>query len=126
MTKQPAVYIVASKRNGTLYIGVTSDLVKRIWQHRNKEIEGFTYKYNVTQLVYFEFHADMASAILKEKQLKKWKRHWKLNLIEKENPHWIDLWDQIIDYDYYITSFLRKQESREPLINYLRCYCCVA
>ena len=97
MTKKPAVYIVASKRNGTLYIGVNSDLVKRIWQHRNKEIEGFTYKYNVTQLVYFEFHADMASAILKEKQLKKWKRHWNLNLIEKENPHWIDLWDQIID-----------------------------
>ncbi len=95
MTRQPAIYILASKRNGTLYIGVTSDLVKRVWQHKNDMIEGFTIKYGVHRLVYYELHADMAEAIRREKQLKKWNRAWKIELIEKENPKWGDLWPGI-------------------------------
>ncbi|MBH2009260.1 GIY-YIG nuclease family protein [Polaromonas sp.] len=94
--KQPAIYILASQRNGTLYIGVTSDLVKRIWQHQSKAVEGFTQKYKVHQLVYFEQHMDMVAAITREKQLKKWNRAWKLALIEKTNPEWRDLWDDIV------------------------------
>ncbi len=93
--KQPTIYILASQRNGTLYIGVTSDLVKRIWQHKNKLVEGFTQKYNVHQLVYFEQHHEMISAIAREKQLKKWNRDWKLALIAKTNPDWRDLWPDI-------------------------------
>lgn len=93
--KQPTVYILASKRNGTLYIGVTSDLVKRIWEHKNQLVEGFTKKYHVHQLVYFEQHQDMLSAITREKQLKKWNRAWKIALIEEENPDWRDLWEVI-------------------------------
>jgi putative endonuclease len=96
MTKQPAVYILASKRNGTLYIGVTSDLAGRVWQHKNDLIEGFTKKYGVHTLVYFEMHADMAEAIRREKQLKKWNRAWKIELIEKENPEWRDLWPELV------------------------------
>jgi len=94
--KQPCVYILASQRNGTLYIGVTSNLVQRIWQHKNNEVEGFTKKYQVHLLVYYELHETMESAITREKQLKKWNRDWKINLIEKENPQWHDLWDIII------------------------------
>ncbi|HEX3598989.1 MAG TPA: GIY-YIG nuclease family protein [Lacipirellulaceae bacterium] len=94
--KQPAVYILASRRNGTLYIGVTSDLVQRVWQHKNDVIEGFTKKYGVHLLVYYELHEDMESAILREKQLKKWNRDWKLRLIEEENPDWNDLYPSII------------------------------
>lgn len=94
--KQPAVYILASQRNGTLYIGVTSDLIKRIWGHKNDVAEGFTQKYKVHQLVYFEQHQDMLAAITREKQLKKWNRAWKLALIEKNNPDWRDLWDDIV------------------------------
>ena len=93
--KQPIVYILASKRNGTLYIGMTSDLIKRIWEHKNKLVEGFTKKYHVHQLVYFEQHQDMLSAITREKQLKKWNRAWKIALIEKDNPDWRDLWEDI-------------------------------
>ena len=93
--KQPTVYILASKRNGTLYIGVTSDLVKRIWEHKNQLVEGFTKKYHVQQLVYFEQHQDMLSAITREKQLKKWNRAWKIALIEEGNPDWRDLWEDI-------------------------------
>ncbi|MHB9021168.1 MAG: GIY-YIG nuclease family protein [Halothiobacillus sp.] len=93
--KQPAVYILASQRNGTLYIGVTSDLIKRIWEHKNNVVEGFTQKYNVHQLVYFEQHQEMLAAITREKQLKKWNRDWKLALIEKNNPDWRDLWGDI-------------------------------
>ena len=92
MTKQPAVYILASKCNGTLYVGVTSDLVKRIWQHKNDLSEGFTRRYGVHTLVYYELHADMAGAIQREKQMKKWKRAWKIELIEQGNPQWFDLW----------------------------------
>ena len=94
--KQPAVYILASQRNGTLYIGVTSDLIKRIWEHKNDLVEGFTQKYKVHQLVYFEQHLDMLTAITREKQLKKWNRDWKLALIEKSNPDWRDLWGDIV------------------------------
>lgn len=83
MTKQPIVYILTSKRNGTLYIGVTSDLQKRVWQHLEGIVEGFTKKYNVKQLVYYEVHEQMESAILREKQMKKWNRAWKISLIEK-------------------------------------------
>jgi putative endonuclease len=96
VTKQPAVYILASKRNGTLYIGVTSDLVKRVWQHKNDVVEGFTKKYGVHTLVYYEMHANMAEAIRREKQLKKWNRAWKIELIEKENPQWLDLWPALV------------------------------
>jgi putative endonuclease len=96
MTKQPAVYILASKRNGTLYIGVTSDLQKRAWEHKNDRFEGFTKRYGVHNLVYYELHGDMLSAITREKQIKKWNRAWKLELIEKQNPDWNDLLDDII------------------------------
>ncbi|WOG28892.1 GIY-YIG nuclease family protein [Endozoicomonas sp. 8E] len=95
MLKQPCVYILASKRNGTLYIGVTSHLIQRIWQHKNDLAPGFTAEYNVHMLVYFEQHETMESAIIREKQLKKWNRQWKIDLIEKENPQWNDLWDNI-------------------------------
>ena len=89
------VYILASKRNGTLYVGVTSDLVKRISEHRQKIIFGFTAKYNVTQLVYYEVFTNIEAAILREKVIKKWKRDWKLALIEKNNPTWKDLFAEI-------------------------------
>ncbi len=95
-TKQPAVYILASQRNGTLYIGVTSNLVKRIWEHKNNVVEGFTQRYGVHELVYFEQHSTMEKAITREKQLKKWNRAWKLRLIEERNPDWCDLWPEII------------------------------
>jgi putative endonuclease len=96
MPNQPAVYILASKPNGTLYIGVTSDLQKRAWQHKNDLVDGFTRKYGVHQLVYYELHENMLSAITREKQLKKWNRAWKLELIEKQNSGWKDLWEEII------------------------------
>jgi len=94
--KQPAVYILASKRNGTLYVGVTSDLAARVWQHRNDIVGGFTKKYGVHMLVYFELHDDMESAIVREKRLKKWNRAWKLRLIEEMNPDWNDLYESIL------------------------------
>ncbi len=96
MSKQPAVYILASKRNGTLYIGVTSDLPKRAWEHKNDVVEGFTKRYSVHRLVYYEMHEDMESAIRREKHMKKWNRAWKLELIEKQNPDWRDLWEGIL------------------------------
>ena len=96
MTKQPAVYILASKRNGTLYIGVTSDLVKRVWEHKNNMVEGFTKRYGVHQLVWYEVHEGMESAIGREKQLKEWKRKWKVELIESTNPSWEDLYHTIV------------------------------
>lgn len=94
--KQPCVYILANKRNGTLYIGVTSDVVKRGWEHRNKLIEGFTTKYGIHKLVYYETHENMLAAITREKQIKKWNRAWKLRLIEQLNPEWRDLWPEIV------------------------------
>ncbi len=95
MTKQPYVYILASKRNGTLYTGVTSNLIQRIWQHKNNQVEGFTKKYHVHILVFYEQHEMMNAAITREKQIKKWKRDWKIKLIEKDNPQWLDLWPKI-------------------------------
>lgn len=89
------VYIMASKRNGTIYIGMTNDLVRRVYQHKNHLIEGFTQDYDVTQLVYFETCGSVEGAITREKQLKEWKRSWKLELIEKSNPDWKDLYDEI-------------------------------
>jgi len=89
------VYILASKRNGTLYVGVTNDLVKRTWQYKNDLIDGFTKQYQVHDLVYYEETSDIESAITREKQLKKWKRQWKLQLIEKQNPNWKDLYNDI-------------------------------
>ena len=96
MNKQPAVYNLASKRHGTLYIGVTSDLVKRVWEHNNNVVEGFTKRYGVHQIVWYELHENMESAIEREKQLKEWKRRWKLELIENTNPNWSDLYPNII------------------------------
>ncbi|MGD8493609.1 MAG: GIY-YIG nuclease family protein [Desulfobacterales bacterium] len=96
MNKLPVVYILASKRNGTLYIGVTSDLVRRIWEHKNNIVEGFTKRYNVHRLVWYEMHESMESAIAQEKRLKNWRRKWKLELIESNNPNWIDLYDEIV------------------------------
>jgi putative endonuclease len=96
MSKQPAVYILASKKNGTLYVGVTSDLVKRVWEHKNNLVEGFTKQYNVHQLVWYELHESMDSAIAREKRLKDWKRKWKVQLIEKTNSNWQDLYPSII------------------------------
>ena len=93
---QPAVYILASQKNGTLYIGVTGNLVQRIWQHKNDLVEGFTKRYGIHMLVYYELHSDINSAITREKQLKKWNREWKLGLIEQNNPQWHDLWPTII------------------------------
>jgi len=95
MTKQPAVYMLASKRNGTLYIGVTSCLVKRIWEHKNNSATGFTKRYGVHDLVWYELHENMESAIEREKRLKEWKRAWKLRLIESFNPDWRDLYCEI-------------------------------
>jgi putative endonuclease len=94
--KQPAVYMLASRRNGTLYTGVTSDLVKRIWEHKNNFIEGFTQRYGVHLLVWYELHASMEAAIQREKRLKGWKRAWKLELIESTNPGWQDLYPTIV------------------------------
>ena len=95
MPRQPAVYILASKRNGTLYIGVTSELAKRVWQHKNDVVDGFTKRYSVHQLVWYELHETMESAIKREKTLKNWKRIWKLELIETSNPGWQDLYETI-------------------------------
>ena len=89
--KQPVVYILASKRNGTLYVGVTSNLASRIEAHRSGVVDGFTKKYDVKTLVYFELHADMYEAIQREKRIKKWNRAWKVQLIEQANPEWRDL-----------------------------------
>lgn len=94
--KCPCVYILANKPNGTLYIGVTSDLVSRCWQHRQGIAKGFSKTYEVKRLVYYETHQTMTDAISREKQLKKWNRAWKVSLIEKENPHWQDLWHDSI------------------------------
>jgi putative endonuclease len=96
MNKQPAVYILASKRNGTLYTGATSDLVKRIWEHRSNLVEGFTKRYGVHQLVWYELHESMESAIQREKRLKEWKRGWKVELIESTNANWEDLYHSIV------------------------------
>ena len=94
-SKSYFVYILASKPRGTLYTGVTSNLTTRIWQHKSNVVEGFTQKYHVHQLVYFEMHSSPNDAILREKQIKKWSRDWKIRLIEENNPAWKDLWEEI-------------------------------
>jgi putative endonuclease len=96
MNRQPVVYILASKRNGTLYIGVTSDLIKRVWEHKHNVMKGFTERYRVHRLVWYEMHETMESAIRKEKMLKNWKRAWKLELIERSNPNWQDLYEEVV------------------------------
>ncbi|UCG62292.1 MAG: GIY-YIG nuclease family protein [Candidatus Zixiibacteriota bacterium] len=94
--KTAFVYILASKKNGTLYTGVTSDLVKRVANHKMRETEGFSSKYEVYILVYYECHDDLREAIMREKRIKRWRRSWKLELIEKSNPNWRDLYDDIV------------------------------
>jgi putative endonuclease len=93
---QPCVYILASERNGTLYIGVTSDLVKRVWEHKNDFVGGFTKQYGVHMLVRYEVHETMESAIAREKALKNWHRAWKIRLIEEGNSEWLDLYEKLI------------------------------
>ena len=93
--KRPCVYILASKRDGTLYVGVTSDLIRRVWQHKNDLVEGFTKRYGVHTLVWHESHETMESAITREKNLKRWKRDWKIDLIQKANPSWRDLYHEL-------------------------------
>jgi putative endonuclease len=93
--KQPCVYILASGRNGTLYAGVTSHLVKRVWEHKNKFVPGFAERYSAHALVWFEMHATMDAAITREKTIKNWKRKWKLQMIEQTNPYWRDLYEDI-------------------------------
>ena len=90
--KQPCIYILASKPKGTLYVGVTSDLVQRVWQHRNGTFDGFTKRYHVHRLVWYELHESMENAINREKAIKKWNRSWKVGLIEQDNPQWNDLY----------------------------------
>ena len=94
--KQPCVYLLASRRNGTLYVGVTSDLVQRVWQHRSDIAEGFTKRYGVHLLVWYEMHATMEAAIRREKAIKEWRRDWKIELVESMNPDWRDLYDSIV------------------------------
>jgi putative endonuclease len=89
------VYIVASRKDGAIYVGVTNDIVRRVYEHRIKAVPGFTSKYNIAQLVWFEIHDDPTNAIVREKELKKWKRNWKTQLIEAGNPQWLDLYDSI-------------------------------
>ena len=94
--KQPCVYILASRRNGTLYVGVTSDLVKRVWEHKENLVDGFTKRYGVHTLVWYEPHESMEAAIRREKAIKEWKRAWKLEVIEKQNPEWRDLYEDLL------------------------------
>jgi len=94
--RQSYVYILASQRNGTLYIGVTSNLIRRVWEHRNEVVPGFTQEYGVKRLVWYEVHEDIHAAITREKQLKKWNRAWKIRLIEERNSTWHDLYPEII------------------------------
>ncbi len=95
MDRSPCVYMLASKRNGTLYTGVTSDLPKRVWQHRHGDVPGFTRKHGVHILVWYEMHETMEAAITREKRIKEWKRAWKVELIETANPDWRDLYDEV-------------------------------
>jgi putative endonuclease len=96
MSKKGYLYILANRRNGTLYVGVTADLVKRIEEHRQKLVEGFTRKYEITHLVYFETFEEIREAIIRERQIKEWKRKWKTELIQSINPYWRDLYEDIL------------------------------
>jgi putative endonuclease len=95
----PCVYLLANQRYGTLYCGVTSDLVRRIWEHRNEVVAGFTRCHDVHRLVWFELHGTMIDAIEREKRIKKWRRAWKVNLIEATNPNWLDLYPNLSPID---------------------------
>jgi len=95
VSRSPAVYLLASAKRGTLYTGVTSDLIQRVWQHREHLAQGFTERYGVDRLVWYEQHETMESAIQREKKIKKWNREWKIRLIEENNPEWRDLWQDI-------------------------------
>ena len=95
MTKQPCVYILATKRNGTLYVGVTSQILRRGWEHKSDAVSGFTKTYGIHLLVHVEFYESMPEAIAREKQLKNWKRAWKIELIERANPQWRDLYEDM-------------------------------
>ena len=114
MDKQPAVYILASQRNGTLYIGVTSNLIKRVWEHKNDLIDGFTKRYKVHRLVWYELHENVESAIIREKRLKNWKRKWKLELIESRNPDWNDLYHMLGSLD----SGFRRNDGQQLFRNH--------
>ena len=92
----PCVYILASRRNGTLYVGVSSDLTRRVWEHKHDLVAGFTKRYRVHTLVWFEVHGSMAAALQREKTIKEWRRAWKLDLIEADNPEWRDLYEDLI------------------------------
>jgi len=94
--RRPCVYILASRERGTLYVGVTSDLIKRVWEHKTDAVDGFTKQYRVHDLVWFEQHETMESAILREKAVKEWKRAWKIRLIEESNPQWRDLYPDLL------------------------------
>ena len=94
--REPCVYILASRRNGTLYTGVTSDLIQRVWEHKNDVVPGFTKEYGVHMLVWYEMHEDMLEAIAREKAIKEWKRQWKLRVIEELNPDWRDLYEELV------------------------------
>jgi putative endonuclease len=93
------VYILASERNGTLYVGVTNDLIRRVQEHREGLVEGFTKRYRIKLLVWFEAHQEINEAILREKRIKRWRRNWKLQLIEVQNPQWLDLWPSLTNSD---------------------------
>jgi putative endonuclease len=107
------VYLLASDRYGTLYVGVTSDLVKRVWEHKEGVVSGFTRTYNVKRLVWYEVHEDINAAMLREKQIKKWNRRWKIELIQSRNPLWEDLYDTIIGR----TNGSRLSRERRPLLS---------
>jgi len=89
------VYILASRHYGTLYVGSTTDLARRVWEHKTRAVLGFTAKYGVDRLVWFEVHQTLEAALVRERQIKRWKRDWKINLIEAENPHWVDLYPSL-------------------------------
>ena len=116
MEKTPTAYLLASGRNGTLYVGVTSDLIGRVWQHREHLADGFSKRYDVTRLVWYEMHPSMESAILREKRIKKWNRAWKIRLIDETNPSWRDLWPDITGQVPGVTSMgsrLRGNDDQE-------------
>jgi putative endonuclease len=90
------VYLLASRKHGTLYVGVTNDLVRRVYEHKQQATGGFSARYGVSRLVWYEAHDDASAAIQREKEIKKWRRNWKISLIEADNPDWLDLWESII------------------------------
>jgi putative endonuclease len=94
--RQACVYILANKPNGTLYVGVTNDVVRRVWEHKSDAVDGFTKQYSIHRLVYAEFHETMPLAIVREKQVKKWRRKWKIEMIERDNPEWRDLYEEMV------------------------------